>query len=158
MFQGTSAMVQPCSTIGLVLSQIELRDNITRKPDCHCGTSCQQDVCMASPAVTPLQMLSSNGFLGVYQLTSISDIIIDSCRGSIYIVPLLNSVLMLSPLCSSEVTLLERNYASSCVLHRLRPRVRQIHQTSSDFTCSITRSYSMPYWYPVGTSDNNDNS
>ena len=35
--------------------------------------------------------------------------------GVLYIVPLFDSLLMLSPGCSSEVTPLESNYTSSCV-------------------------------------------
>ena len=76
-----------------------------------------------------LQKLSSSGFLGVLVYTSISDIslrvLVTSLSfpgGVLYIVPLFDSVLMLSHGCSSEVTLLESNYISSCVSHRLSPQ------------------------------------
>ena len=39
--------------------------------------------------------------------------------GVLCIVPLFDSVLLLSPGCSSEMTLLESNDISSCVSHRL---------------------------------------
>ena len=78
---------------------------------------------MASSAVTPLQglLVSANGLLCVYQPASISDIIIDSCRGYIYcsLVYLLSFHL--------DVTLLEGTYTSRCVAHRTR--VSQVHQS-----------------------------
>ena len=159
MFQSTSTEVALLSTIDLVLYQIELRDNIL-----------EYQIVIVVPDVTKMWiqnwgsicMWHCKSYLQMGSLVSISlRVLVTSLSipaGVIYIVPLFGSVLMLSHGCSSEVTLLESNYASSCASHRLSPQVRQIHQTSSDFTCSITRSYSMSYWYPVGTADNNDNS
>ena len=152
-------MVALLSTIGLVLYQIELRGNIL-----------EYQIVIVVPAVTKIWnqnwgsicMWHCKSYLQMGSLVSISlRVLVTSLSilvGVLYIVPLFDSVLMLSHGCSSEVTPLESNYISSCVSHRLSPQVCQIHQTSSGFTCSITRSYSMPYWYPVGTSDSNANS
>ena len=51
--------------------------------------------------------------------------------GFLYIAPLLGSILMISPGFTSDVTLLESIYISSCVSHKLRSQVSQVHQASS---------------------------
>ena len=131
MFQSTSASVALLFTIGLVLYQIELRDN-TGIPDCHCGTSCHQDL-KSTLRVDMYSIISGHSTAKVifkwvpWCLISLRVLVtsLSIPAGVLYIVPLFDSVLMLSPGCSSDVTLLASNYTSSCVSHRLSPQVRQ---------------------------------
>ena len=151
MFQSTSARVALLSTIGLVLYQIELRDNILNtRLSLWYQLSPRSEIKTEGRYVWHYQRsLHCKGYLQMGSLVSISlRVLVTSLSipaGVLYIVPLFDSVLMLLPGCSSEMTLLESNHTSICVSHRLSPQVRQIHKTSSYFTCSITRSYSMSY-------------